>query len=78
LIALSNRLQNLKDRILRLRLRTSEVAEMAGVDESTLHRSFHGHTDPLNSTVDKIEAAIAAEEDRLRRALATTQSGAAA
>jgi predicted transcriptional regulator len=66
---LSNRIQALKERVARLRLSNKLISERSGLDETTLGRTFLGHTDPLTSTLDRIEAVIAEEEQQLREAL---------
>lgn len=71
---MSNRLKDLSLRIGRLRLPQSVIAERSGLNEDTLSRTFTGKTDPLNSTLDKIEAVVTAEEEKLRGEL---QKGAA-
>lgn len=68
--ALSNRLTELSARIERLRLPQSVIAERSRLNVDTICRTFLGRTDPLNSTLDKIEAVIAAEEEKLREELA--------
>lgn len=73
---MSNRLNDLSERIDRLRLPQSVIAERSGLNEDTISRTFTGRTDPLNSTLDKIERVIAAEEEKMRDALA--KKGAAA
>lgn len=79
LAALSNRLTDLTLRIARLRLPQYVIAQRTGLDDSTLSRAFNGKTDPLNSTLDKIEAAVAEEEAKLRAAIAEpAKTGAAA
>lgn len=75
---MSNRWELLKARILRIGLRQDRLAALTGLDESTLSRAFNGHTNPLTSTLDKIEAAIAAEEARMVKDLSSaTPAGAA-
>lgn len=59
---MSNRVQALVDRAKALRLPGKALAEEAGLDQDTITRTLRGHTDPLNSTLDKIEGAIAARE----------------
>jgi predicted transcriptional regulator len=67
--ALSNRLSDLSRRISRLRLPQKAIAEQSGLNEDTISRTLTGKTDPLNSTLDKIETVVAAEEENLRGAL---------
>jgi transcriptional regulator with XRE-family HTH domain len=67
--ALSNRLDELSKRIHRIRLPQKLIAEHSGLDETTISRTLLGKTDPLNSTLDKIEAVITAEEQKLQAAL---------
>lgn len=66
---MSNRLTALTLRIARLRLPQHVIATRSGLDDSTLSRAFNGKTDPLTSTLDKIEAVVAEEERRLSEAL---------
>ena len=66
---MSNRLQSLLARIARIRLPHQIIAEQSGLDLSTLSRAFNGKTDPLNSTLDKIERVVAEEEQKLGEAL---------
>ncbi len=73
--ALSNRLDELSQRIQRIRLPQKLIAELSGLDEAPISRTLLGKTDPLTSTLEKIEAAVSAEEGRLRQGL---QKGAAA
>lgn len=72
---MSNRLTDLSLRIARLRLPQYLIAARSGLDDSTLSRAFNGKTDPLTSTLDKIEAVVAEEEARLGQ---TLSKGAAA
>lgn len=67
----------IKERAARIRLPLKALAEMAGVDEDNLHRVLKGKTDPRLSTVEKIEAALAKEEDRLRAELGLAAGDAA-
>lgn len=69
--AMSNRLNALKERCERLGLRQKNLAAQAGLDEMTISRAFQSVTDPLSSTLDKIEAVVIAEEQRMRAHLAT-------
>lgn len=66
---MSNRLTDLSLRIARLRLPQSLIAARTGLDDSTLSRAFNGKTDPLTSTLDRIETFVAEEERRLGEAL---------
>lgn len=75
---MSNRLTALSARIARLRMPRDRLAALSGLDESTLSRAFGGKTDPLSSTLDKIEAAVSAEEAELAEHLARVSKGAAA
>lgn len=59
----------IKQRAARIRLPLKELASKAGVSEDNLHRVIRGNVDPRVSTMQKIEDALAAEEDRLRREL---------
>lgn len=52
-----------------LRLPNKKWAELAGVDETTLGRVLKGETDPLISTLDRMEDALASEERRVRDCL---------
>lgn len=54
-----------------LRLPQSELAALAGLDENTIGRAFKPEANPLMSTLRAMEAAIAAEERRLRDHLLT-------
>jgi len=60
---------SIKQRAARIRLPLKELAALAGVSEDNLHRVIRGNVDPRVSTVEKIEGALAAEEERLRREL---------
>jgi predicted transcriptional regulator len=66
---LSNRLTELSQRITRLRLPQSVIAARSGLNEDTISRTFTGRTDPLNSTLNRIEAVIEAEEQKVRHEL---------
>lgn len=66
---MSNRIEPLKARIARLRLSNKEISQRSGLDETTVGRTFLGYTDPLTSTLDRIERVVAAEEETLREAL---------
>lgn len=59
----------IKQRAERIRLPLKQLAALAGVDEDNLHRVIAGKVDPRVSTVRKIEDALTAEEDRMRREL---------
>jgi transcriptional regulator with XRE-family HTH domain len=59
-------------------MRRERLAETSGLDESTITRALKGKTDPLNSTLDKIEAAVAAEEASMADHLADLKKGNAA
>ena len=61
---------SIKQRAARIRLPLKELAALAGVSEDNLHRVIRGNVDPRVSTVEKIEGALAAEEERLRDVLA--------
>lgn len=43
-------------------LTKKRLAELAGLDETTVGLVLNGKTNPLTSTVEKIEAALLAEE----------------
>lgn len=53
------------------------LAALSGLDESTLSRAFGGKTDPLSSTLDKIEAAVSVEEAEMATHLAGVRGSAA-
>jgi transcriptional regulator with XRE-family HTH domain len=53
-----------------IRLSGKALAQASGLDEDTISRVFGGRTDPLNSTLERIERAVAAEEVRLAAHLA--------
>lgn len=72
---LSNRVPNLLHRIQRIRLQQKAIAEQTGLDETTVCHTLSGRTDPRNSTLEKIERVVEAEEEKLRAAL---KKGAAA
>lgn len=67
--ALSNRVPHLLQRIERIRLPQKTIAALSGLDETTISRTFLGKTDPLNSTLDKIERVVDAEEEKVRAEL---------
>lgn len=64
----------LKTRADRLRLQRKRIAELAGLDETTVGRALNGRKDSLRSTLQAIDRVIAAEEVALKKYL----SGAAA
>lgn len=64
-VAVSNRLQTLKDRIRAIRLQKKQLATLSGLDEDTVGRTLRGRTIPLSTTLDRIEQAVAAEEARI-------------
>jgi ribosome-binding protein aMBF1 (putative translation factor) len=47
-----------------LGLSKKRLAALAGIDETGLGRLLNGHSDPLTSTIGKLEAALVAEEKR--------------
>lgn len=49
----------------KLRLSVAELARLAGVDKHTIHRIEDGRHSPVSSTLDKIAAALVAEELRV-------------
>lgn len=61
--------KNLRERAEAIRLTSKDLAGLAGVNEDTVHNVFNGKTDPRLSTIEAIENALAAEEDRLREQL---------
>lgn len=76
---MSNRVSELAQRIKLLRLPQGVIAERSGLNIDTVNRTFlrgPNRTDPLNSTLDRIEAVLEAEEETVREAL--TKKGAAA
>lgn len=76
-MTVSNRIQALVARIKELDLRQNRLAEISGLDKATISGVLKGHRDPWNSTVERLERAVAQEEDRLRHALGPTGSEAA-
>ena len=66
---MSNRITDLSERRRRLRLPQSIIAKRSGLNVDTICRTFKGHTRPLEDTLDKIEAVVDAEEEKLREAL---------
>lgn len=72
---MSNRLTDLAQRITRLRLPKTVIAERSGLNIDTIGRTFLARTDPLNSTLERIEAVVEAEEETVLTAL--TKKGAA-
>ncbi|KIZ39060.1 MULTISPECIES: hypothetical protein [Rhodopseudomonas] len=68
---MSNRLQDLTNRIAAIRLQRKAIAAKSGLDESTIGRTLNVATVPLSSTLDRIESVLSAEEIRLARHLAT-------
>ena len=75
---LSNRFQPLRERIARLRIPQHRLSDLTGLDESTISRAFNGKTDPLMSTIERIEKAVAAEEAATAEYLAGRPSKGAA
>jgi predicted transcriptional regulator len=59
---MSNRVQALVDRVKAIGMPQKLLAADAGLDQDTITRTLRGHTDPLSSTLDKIETAVAARE----------------
>lgn len=76
-MTVSNRIKALVARIKELDLRQNRLAEISGLDEATISGVLNGRRNPWNSTVEKLELAIASEEDRLRHALGPAGSEAA-
>jgi DNA-binding Xre family transcriptional regulator len=60
---------SIRQRAARIRLPLKELAQLAGVSEDNLHRVIRGNVDPRVSTMQKIEDALVAEEQRLLREL---------
>lgn len=60
------RLEQITDRIARVRLPQKALADRAALDEDTVSRALTNKTDPRNSTLEKIERALTAEEIDLR------------
>lgn len=52
-----------------LRLPVKHLAAAAGLDEDNVHRVLRNQTDPRQSTVAAIDAALTAEETRLQQYL---------
>ena len=75
---MSNRFQELFQRVERLGIKRQRLRELTGLDESTLSRAFNGHTDPLTSTIDKIRRAVELEERDMAEYLAKIGKGPAA
>jgi predicted transcriptional regulator len=59
----------MKRRAKALRLSNKEWAQACGLDETTLGRTLNGDTNPLISTLERMEEALAADERRVRRHL---------
>lgn len=58
-------LMQLRDRIKRIRLPEKELARLAGIHKDTLAKTLSARCDTKNSTLDKIERALIAEERRV-------------
>jgi|GEM_PF-3010489 transcriptional regulator with XRE-family HTH domain len=58
-------LMQLRDRIRRIRLPEKELARLAGIHKDTLAKTLSARCDTKNSTLDKIERALVAEERRV-------------
>lgn len=56
--------KEIERRRLALSLSKKRLAELAGLDETAVGRALNGHTDPLTSTMRKLDAALAAEEKK--------------
>lgn len=67
---MSNRSQAIADRIKALGLRQNRLAELSGLDVATVSTVLNGRRNPLISTLEALEKAVATEEDRLRQVLA--------
>jgi transcriptional regulator with XRE-family HTH domain len=61
---------SLKQRADAIRLPVTVLAERAGLDEMTAHRVLRGKSDPRESTLLKLDRALAREEDKLFEYLA--------
>ncbi len=59
---MSTKIEDIKRRAQKLRLPNKRLAELAGLDETTVGRTFLQDTIPLLTTLQKIEAALAREE----------------
>jgi len=62
---------HLADRARKIRLTDKALGELAGCAENTVNRTLTGKTRPLLDTAQAIEAALTAEECRLRDYLLT-------
>lgn len=70
-----NQLEQLILRARQTRLFRSEIAARSGLDENTVGRLLNGKSNPLLSTIQKVERVVADEEARLRQQLATGPTG---
>lgn len=61
---------SLNDRRRALRMPVRHLAKSAGLDEDNVHRVLRARTDPRQSTVAALDAALAQEEGRLSAYLA--------
>lgn len=59
----------LRERCRALHLSLSQLSQLSGLHEDSIRRVFAGETDPRLSTLKKLERALTAEEERLRRYL---------
>lgn len=69
--------KDLAKRAAAIRLQMKTLAELAGLDETTVQRTFGSQTTPLTTTAKKIETALIAEERRLLDHLAALHRRAA-
>lgn len=58
--------ETIRERAARIRLKNKAIAEATGLTEMTIGRTLSEQTSPNITTFNRIEAAIAAEELRLR------------
>lgn len=58
--------ETIRERAARIRWRNKAIAEASALSEMTIGRTLSGATSPNMTTLDQIEAAIVAEELRLR------------
>lgn len=68
---------SVRARLANLPITAKQLAELADVNEHTLSRALRAVTDPRVSTIRKIDAALTAEEQRVRRELADRTGDAA-
>jgi len=63
------------ERASKLRYNVSDLAQAAGIDKDTAHKLKRGESFGRVTTVKKLEAALLAEEDRVREHLASLDHG---